>query len=139
MRLISVVMGEETSEIRSKDTVELLDYGYNNYKLKTIFKSNIKLGKVKVNNGKKDYVDLKLLNDVVDLVDVNEEGKYDHKLKINEIKAPVYVGDKVGVLELYKDGKKINSFDITVKESIERANIWDLYKKNFKYIVSGNV
>ena len=64
MRLISVVMGEETSEIRSKDTVELLDYGYNNYKLKTIFKNNIKLGKVKVNNGKKDYVDLKLLNDV---------------------------------------------------------------------------
>ena len=52
MRLISVVMGEETSEIRSKDTVELLDYGYNNYKLKTIFKNNIKLGKVKVNNAK---------------------------------------------------------------------------------------
>ena len=139
MRLISVVMGEETSEIRSKDTVELLDYGYNNYKLKTIFKNNINLGKVKVNNGKKDNVDLKLINDVVDLVDVNEEGKYGHKLKINKIKAPVYVGDKVGVLELYKDGKKINSFDITVKESIEKANIWDLYKKNFKYVVSGNV
>ena len=45
----------------------------------------------------------------------------------------------MGVLELYKDGKKINVFDITVKESIEKANIWDLYKKNFKYIVSGNV
>ena len=139
MRLISVVMGEETSEIRSKDTVELLDYGYNNYKLKTIFKNNIKLGKLKVNNGKKDFVDLKLLNDVVDLVDVNEEGKYDHKLKINEIKAPIHIGDKVGVLELYKDGKKINVFDIPVKESIERVNIWGLYKKNFKYIVSGNV
>ena len=40
--------------------------------------------KVKINNGKKDYVELKLTNDVVDLVDINEEGKYDYKLKINK-------------------------------------------------------
>ena len=139
MRLISVVMGEETSEIRSKDTVELLDFGFNNYKLKTIFKKDINLGSVKVNNGKKDYVDLKLVNDVVDLVSITEEGKYDHKLKIKEIKAPVNVGDVVGSLDLYKNGKKIDSYDITVKESIKRANVIDLYKKNFKYIVSGNI
>ena len=49
------------------------------------------------------------------------------------------VGDKVGVLYLYKDGKKISSFDITVKESVKKANIWDLYKKNFKYLVGGNI
>ena len=44
MRLISVVMGEETSEARSKDTIELLDYGFNNYKLKTIYDKNTFLG-----------------------------------------------------------------------------------------------
>ena len=58
-------MGEETSEIRSKDTVELLDYGYNNYKLKTIFKNNIKLGKVKANNSEISDIETEaLLNDV---------------------------------------------------------------------------
>ena len=139
MRLISVVMGSETSETRSKETIELLDYGFNNYKLKTIFDSDIKLGTVKVNNGKKEYVELKLVDNVVDLVSIESEAKYDHKLKIKEITAPVSVGDIVGSLELYKDGKKIKSFDITVKESVKKANLWDMYKKNFKYIVSGNV
>lgn len=139
MRLISVVMGEETSEQRSKDTIELLDYGFNNYKLKSIYDDSSYLGKVKVNNGKDDYVELKLVSDVVDLVSVESEPKYDYKLKINEINAPVSVGNIVGKLELFKDGKKYKDFDITVKKSIKKANMWDLYKKNFKYLVSGNV
>ena len=139
MRLISVVMGEETSEIRSKDTIELLDYGFNNYKLKTIFKSSINLGNVKVNNGKKEYVDLKLMEDVTDISDIQSESKYDHKLSIKEINAPVNVGDIVGDLYLFKDGKKIKTYNITVKESVKKANIFDLYKKNFRYIISGNV
>ena len=139
MRLISVVMGSDTSENRSKSTVELMDYGFNNYKLNTIYNKNIKLGKVKVLNGKKDYVNLKLVSDVVDLTTILEESKYDYKMNIDEIKAPVSVGDVVGKLTLFKDGKKIDTFDITVKESIKKANILDYYKKNFKYIISGNV
>lgn len=139
MRLISVVMGSETSETRSKETIELLDYGFNNYKLKTIFKNDINLGRAKVNNGKKDYIDLKLIDNVTDLVSIESNSKYDHKIKVNDIVAPVNVGDKVGKLELYKDGKKVKSFDITVKESVKKANVWDLYKKNFKYLVSGNI
>ena len=139
MRLISVVMGEETSEIRSKDTIELLDYGFNNYKLKTIFKNNIDLGRVKINNGKKEYIDLKLINDVTDLSTIENDSKYDHKLNIKEINAPVYVGDVVGKLYLYKDGKKVNSYDITVKESVKKANVIDLYKNNFKHLITGNL
>jgi len=139
MRLISVVMGEETSETRSKDTIELLDYGFNNYKLKTIYNKDTYLGEVKVKNGKKDYVELKLVNDVTDLNSIELDPKYDYKLKINEITAPIYVGDIVGKLHLYKDGKKYKEFDITVKQSIKKANMWDIYKKNFKYLVSGNI
>ena len=139
MRLISVVMGEETSETRSKDTIELLDYGFNNYKLKNIYEKSSNLGEVKVNNGKNDYVELKLVSDVIDLVSIESAPKYDYKLKINDINAQVNVGDIVGKLELFKDGKKYKDFDITVKKSIKKANMWDLYKKNFKYLISGNV
>ena len=139
MRLISVVMGEDTIENRSKDTIELLDYGFNNYKLKTLFDTNTKLGTTKVLDGKIDEVELKLAKDVTNLVSIEDNAKYDHKIKIKEIKAPVNVGDVVGTLDLYKDGKKINSFDITVKTSVKKANLWDYYKKNFKYIISGNI
>ena len=139
MRLISVVMGSETSEGRSNDTIELLDYGFNNYKLNKIFDKDINLGTIKVKYGKKDEVELKLVSDVVDLNSINDEFKYDYKININEIEAPVNVGDVVGKLDLYRDGKMIKSYDITVKESIKKANLWDYYKKNFKYLVSGNI
>lgn len=139
MRLISVVMGYDTSENRSNKTIELLDYGFNNYKLNTIFRSDIDLGQIKIKNGKKDYVDLKLESDVVDLNEKDTDSKYDHKVNLKDIKAPVYVGDVVGKLDLFKDGKKINSYDITVKESIKKANFFDYYMKNFRYIVSGNL
>lgn len=139
MRLISVVMGEETGEQRTKDTIELLDYGFNNYKLKIIFDKNTILGSTNVIDGKEDTVELKLVDDVSDLIEIDNSSKYDHKLKINKITAPVNVGDIVGKLELYKDGKKINAFDITVKKSVKKANMWDLYKKNFKKIVTGNI
>ncbi len=139
MRLISVVMGEETSEMRSKDTIELMDYGFNNYKLKVIYDQTTKLGTQKVIDGKVDEVELKLMQNVTDLAEIDNNGKYDYKLKVNQIKAPVNVGDKVGTLILYKDGKEISTFDITVKNSVKKANFFDLYKKNFKKLVSGNL
>ena len=139
MRLISVVMGSETSEGRSNDTIELLDYGFNTYKLNTIFNKDINLGSIKIINGKKDEVKLKLLSDVVDLNSIDDDFKYDYKLNVKDIEAPVNVGDIVGKLDLYRDGKKIKSYDITVKESVKKANLWDYYKKNFKYLITGNI
>ena len=139
MRLISVVMGEDTSENRSKDTVELLNYGFNNFNVKKVFNKNINLGYAKVNNGKSDYVKLKLLDDVTDLVDKENNPKYDHNIKIYSINAPVSIGDKVGELILYKDGKVNGKYTITVSKNIKKANVLDYYKKNFKYIVSGNI
>ena len=49
----------------------------------------------------------------------------------------IKIGDVVGSLDLYKDGKKISSFDITVKENVKKANIWDYYKRNIKSMISG--
>ena len=137
MRLITVLMGEETSEVRNKETVELLNYGFSNYKKSIIVKSDTNLGTIEIENGKKEFVDLKLITDAVDLNDKNDTGKYDKKIIINDIKAPVNIGDVVGKLNLYKDGKKINSFDITVKENVKKANYFDYYKRNIKRMFNG--
>lgn len=137
MRLITVVMGEESSEVRNKETVELLNYGFANYKKKIIVSSDSDLGSIEVKNGKKEYVKLELLDDVVDLTSIQDDGKYKQKLNLKEIKAPVKKGDIVGTLDLYKNNKKINSFKITVSEDVLKANMWDYYKRNVKYMISG--
>lgn len=63
MRLLSVVMGVETSDLRSKDTTNLLNYGFNTYKLEMIMKKSKVLGNVKIEKGKIDNVDLVLTSD----------------------------------------------------------------------------
>ena len=50
-RLISVVMGEDTTENRSSDTVKMLNYGFNTFKINIIKKKGESLGKVRVEKG----------------------------------------------------------------------------------------
>lgn len=140
LRLVSVVMGVETSDKRSSDTVNLLDYGFNTYKLKIILTKDKELGKVRIENGKKDYGTVVLLKDATELLKVtDEEGKYTFDLKVNKIiKAPVKNGDVIGsVSTIDNEGHIIMEEPVTIKENIKKANLWDLFKRNLNEITSG--
>ena len=139
MRLLSVVMGAETSDLRSKDTTNLLNYGFNNYKIDLIMKKNKKLGNVKVSKGKEDKVNVILLDDATILKKINEKNNdYSINLKADEIIAPVKKGDVVGTVEILdKEGKLIAEKDVTVEKNIDKANYFDYFKKNYKKITMG--
>ena len=81
MRLISVVMGVDTIDNRTSDTVKLLNYGFNTYKLETIYKKGKVIDKVKVEKGKKDFVEIVLMNDATELLS-NEENMPEYKDKV---------------------------------------------------------
>ena len=138
MRLISVVMGEENNNIRNQDTIELLNYGFANYKMETIVDRDDDLGVIPVKFGKKESVKLKLIEDAVDLVNIVEENSYSYELVYDDVTAPVYVGDVVGQVNIYANEVKINSYDLTVSESVEKANFFDLYFRNIKKLLKGS-
>lgn len=128
-------MGEESIEKRSQDTVKLLNYGFNTYKVYLIKDKKEVLGKVKVEKGKKEYVDVVLVNDAIELLNVNDKvSKYNFKIDIEKIVAPVKKGNVIGKVQiLNEDNKIINEVDITVKEDVKKANIWDLFLRNLRY------
>ena len=136
LRLISVVMGEETIEKRSQDTVKLLNYGFNSYKVNLIKSKDDVLGKVKVDGGKKEYVNVSLTDDAIELLKTNDKiSKYKFNLKIDKVKAPVKKGDIVGKVEILNNqNKKINEYDITVNENVLKANYLDYVKRNLKSV-----
>lgn len=137
MRLISVVMGEESSEVRNKETVELLNYGFSNYKTKNILKKTSKFDKIKIYNGKKDTINISLKDDVSDLIGKDDNNNYKYEIKIDKIEAPIKKGQKVGILILKSNEKKISEFDIVSLESVKKANYIDYYKKNLKNFITG--
>ena len=138
MRLISVLMKEPTSQVRNSETIDLLNYGFTNYKIKTILSTDKDLGQIEVLNGKKETVNIKLMEDATNLESVNDEKNYTYNIKVAPIKAPVKVGDKIGYLEVISDGKILKKIDITVKEDVKKANLWDLYKRNLNRVLIGN-
>jgi len=138
MRILSVVMGVETPDKRSSDTTNLLNYGFNTYQVESILKKGEVLGSIKVLGGKSEVVDVVLLEDIREIVRVNEEKKsYQHEVILQEISAPVRVGDVVGqVIIKDNNGKEVTKKDLTVKENIEKANIWDLFQRNLRFFIS---
>ena len=132
LRLISVVMGEESIEKRSSDTVKLLNYGFNTFKVNLIKNKSEILGKVNVQKGKKENVDVVLVNDLIELL--NKPSNYKFKILVDKITAPVKKGDVIGKVKVLNDnGILISEVDITVNENVLKANLWDLFKRNLKY------
>ena len=138
-RLISVIMGEETSKIRNKETEDLLNYGFNLYQTRTILKK----GKVvyKYTNDKSNVIK----TDVILKEDVNILEKKGHKrnnikykVKMFNKELPIKKGDTVGKIEIYENNKLINKKDLTVKKDIKKASIVRLYLNNIINFLVGN-
>ena len=138
-RLISVVMGEESTESRSSDTVKMLNYGFNTYKINTIKTKDEVLGKVRMEQGKEDFVEIVLLEDATELLKNTQELEtYKFNLKVNKIKAPVKPGDIVGSAEIIDaEGNIIDEVNVTVKKEIKKANLLDYLIRNIKIIGAG--
>lgn len=135
LRLISVVMGEESIEKRSSDTVKLLNYGFNTFKVNLIKNKSEILGKVNVQKGKKENVDVVLVNDLIELLNASDKpSNYKFKILVDKITAPIKKGDVIGKVKVLNDNDiLISQVDITVNENVLKANLWDLFKRNLKY------
>ncbi len=138
-RLISVVMGEDTTENRSSDTVKLLNYGFNTYKINIVKKEGEILGKVRVNKGKVDEVNIVLANNVTELLNKNETvSNYKFNLLFNKVSAPVEKGDIVGMAEMIDEqGNVVDEVEVTVDKRLEKANILDYFKRNLNVVGAG--
>lgn len=141
LRLISVVMKEDSTNARTEDTVKMLNYGFNTYKLNVIKDSNEILGRIKVVGGKKDYAEIVLKNSATKLLKISEQSQdYTFNILIDEIKAPIKKGDVIGTAQILDtDGNVVTNVDLTVKEDILKANFWDYIKRNLKISLSGKI
>lgn len=139
IRFISTVMGVPTSTLRSEDTTNLLNYGFNNYKINEVISEDKDLGEVNIQKGKVDKVNLKVVEGVRELKKINEESsEYEYIVNVDKsIKAPVYKGNVIGSLDVLNNGTKIYSVDLTVKEDVLKSSVFDLFIDNLKVIFCG--
>jgi len=140
MRLLGVVMGEPESTTRNSEVKEMLDYGFAQYEVETMLSTKSIIATKEVDKGKKRYVDLVPKENINFLNKKTEEKKNaSYEIKIDNLKAPLKVGDKVGTLIIKEDNKTIRKVDITVSEDVEKANILELFLRHLEDIITGNI
>ena len=121
MRLIAIVLGEKEGKVRNNETIELLNYGFDNYKINMIKSKNNIIKTIDINKGNKKKINVYLKNDISIISKKSDkEIKYDLIININEIKLPIKSGDKVGSVDLINNNKIIKSEDLIVKEDVSK-------------------
>ena len=138
MRLISVVMGSDTKDNRSSDTIGMLEYGYSMYGSNTVIKKDEFNGTLHIENAKVRDIKYYLDTDINLIVDKNvRDVNYKTDIELFKVKAPLKKNSKVGVLKLYYDDKTY-SYDLVVHEDIEKASYFQVFSNLLKDVFSGD-
>ena len=132
MRLISVVLGASNDETRSRESQRLLSYGFRYFNTQTLFKSKeIIKSDVKIWFGTEKFLNLTIEEDAILTFPRGAEDDLKAEFTIDEvIKAPVKVGDPLGLLkislenELLLEIPLVSSQNITVGNFISRIIDW---------------
>ena len=131
-------MNEPTSQIINSETTAMLDYGFNMYSINKLLDEDTILEKAKVELGYYEEVEIipkeevKILNNKT-----KEERNVTYNLIVNKIKAPLKKGEVVGKIEVIENNKVITTIDATIKNDVDKANIFIIYYRNLKKLFKG--
>ena len=125
MRLISVVMGAESSRARARITQSLLDYGFRFYETRRVYASEEKVTEVRVWKGGAERLGLGLDRDLYVTVPRGRYGEIDAEMEIaTRLVAPVRVGEQQGVLRLVLGEELDGEWPLIALSDVEEGNLW---------------
>ncbi len=141
LRLIAIVLGEENSQVRNSETMSLLDYGFNNYKIEILKTTDDIVKEISLDKATSPKISLVPLNDIAILSKKSADTKkYAYDIKITNNNLPLKIGDEVGKI-IIKDSnnEKIKEEILTVTENIDKLNFLELFGKTITDMMVGNM
>lgn len=140
LRLIGVVLGVSSGSVRNTQTMNLLDYGFNNVRLEVLKEKDELVDKIKIDKANVGSIDIIMKEDLSVLEDLGDSlHKYKYNIKINNIVLPVKYGDVVGMIQVFENNKVISSSELTVKGNIKKISFFDLFFNSLLDTFSGEI
>jgi len=138
MRLIAIVLGEDVSKVRNAEVTELLDYGFNLYKVNLVKEKNEVVDKIKLEKSNLNEIEIVTESEISILSKKSEESrKYTEKIVLDDIKLPLKSGTVVGKLQLLDGSSLIGEYNLIVNQDISKKNLFSLFFDNLKDIMIG--
>ncbi|MBN2864557.1 MAG: D-alanyl-D-alanine carboxypeptidase [Thiotrichales bacterium] len=125
MRLISVVLGTNSSEKRIQETQKLLNYGFRFFETHPLYKANQRLNDIKVWEGTKDILGIGLAKDLSVTI---PRGQYKN-LKIEssveeDLVAPIAAGQELGTLHITLGDEVIAEEKLVALSAVEEGSFF---------------
>lgn len=138
-RVNAVASGFATKRLRSRESGKLLNWAIRTFDTIQIAKKNEPFDALDVWLGKKNKVNVVVKEDVY--LTVPKRKKKIIKAVVEyqgPIQAPIFNGDKLGLLKIYIEGKLKKQLDIYSNENIKRSNIFSRLLKSLNFLVWGD-
>ena len=133
---ISVVLASGWPPNKSykwKDTIQLMNYGIDNYEYRVLFDGISDYKTLSVQNGKEKTVDTYIKGNASTLVSNKDLVEYRYEFPENgKVKAPVTQGDMVGCLKIFINKEQYAKFDICVENNVEKIDYQYIFMKFMK-------
>lgn len=139
--IITIVLGADTKKIRTRDSIRLIEYTYENYELIDIEEKvnnefdewkKINKNRIKIYKGKKEIPEIVLGKIKYKKYPVLKDEKDNIYIDIDSIlriEAPIEKNTKIGEVKVALNAAEIMSIDVLIKEKIERKNKLDYLKE----------
>lgn len=133
LRLVSVVLGADTSTQRYDDTRKLLDYGFANYQAVPVATKGEVLGEARVSRGELETVTVAAKSDLTVVLPKSESAEVVTELVFeSRIVAPVTDGQIVGTLVVRKGDRMLGSVDLVAVQAVKKGNPIKLFFRSVK-------
>ncbi|WP_194241261.1 D-alanyl-D-alanine carboxypeptidase family protein [Bacillus fonticola] len=133
MRVIAVVFGAPTPKDRNAQVTAMLDHAYAQYKTSPLFEKDEVLAQLRVSKSEQKRVDVTTSEPISILTKKGENTDgFTHEVMLDDsVKAPMKKGDTVGTLQVKNGDKVVSESPVVLKEDVEKASWWTLYKRSF--------
>ncbi|XOZ33540.1 D-alanyl-D-alanine carboxypeptidase family protein [Halomonadaceae bacterium KBTZ08] len=136
MRLVSVVMGADSSEARARESQQLLNYGFRYYETFQLYEGGQKVTDARVWKGGREKLDLGLQDDLYLTVPNGAREQLAPKVSVaSQLEAPIERGSVFGNLTVTHDGTTLAERDLVALHSVEEGGLfrrlWDAIKLFF--------
>ena len=139
-RITVVGSGFKTKNSRSRESTKILNWGLKKFDTIQVTKKDEIIANLNVWLGKKNKVNVSPSKDLYLTIPKRKKKTIKAVLEYDgPIEAPIKIGQKLGLLNVYISGELEKQIDILSAEDIKRSNIFSRLLKSLNYLVWGDV
>ena len=138
LRFITVIMDAETSSSRNADTTNLMNYGFNNYKVVTLYKKGETISNYTFHNAKTENTPIIAKEDITYVTKKNEEPTtMNVTVEITAKEAPINTEEKIGRVIITNPNTGWQTFfNVYSKSNIKKLKFKDIFMNYWRALIN---